>query len=751
MLAAVTDSRSYQNIATQTDHRLVIMNIRSKKLTSYYKKPKNEKQINFERIHQLEYQKQYHDKVKEKLNETIKPIDIQQQWDRIININKETAIEIFGRKENINNRKYENAEITSLSTEQKQLRNKIESCNNKEKRIELRKERNKKLNEIKKIISINELNNITKKVEELEQLKNDSRKMFQSINYLKNRKPSIPLLIENKEKTGITANTEDQIEQITNFFKNFFNNENEEKIKNIQPLKMKSPFTTTEVQKAIASLKNNKSPGIDDLRTEQLKYGPIEISKEIADIFNHIAETGEKPKEITLGILNPLQKPGKKQGPCSNLRPIILLPTLRKILAICMVRRIGDRIMKEIPPSQAAYQAGRSTTEQVFVFRSMAEKAITSNDYTVHVLMMDMSKAFDTVKRNTLLSDLENILQKDELHIIKLLIEDVNLIVRCGNTYGKTFNTNTGIPQGDCLSPIFFILYLAKALKNEKDLYEQPIPTPQKSKFNYIKPTKKVLDPKYADDTSWITNGEYHIIENIKNKIPNILEKRGLIINEDKTEEYKIKYTPIPKKNEKYNKEDWEWKKCKILGSLIDTTKDFRRRKSLALYNFQNLQDIWNNTKITTHLKHRIFNSLIKPIFMYNSEIWSTSEKMESQINQFQRRLLRYMINVKWPQKISTEELRKKIKFEDWSKEISIRRLTWCGHLLRLPPNCPAQITLKLLEEPTRTTRSKRSTWLPIIKKQLSSINISWEQAKELALDRTSWREIIEHFRKSQC
>ena len=94
--------------------------------------------------------------------------------------------------------------------------------------------------------------------------------------------------------------------------------------------------------------------------------------------------------------------------------------------------------------------------------------------------------------------------------------------------------------------------------------------------------------------------------------------------------------------------------------------------------------------------------------------------------------------------------MKKKKIFEDWSKEISIRRLIWCGHLLRLSPNCPAQITLKLLEEPTRTTRSKRSIWLKIIKKQLSSINISWEQAKELALDRTSWREVIEHFRKSQ-
>ena len=91
-----------------------------------------------------------------------------------------------------------------------------------------------------------------------------------------------------------------------------------------------------------------------------------------------------------------------------------------------------------------------------------------------------------------------------------------------------------------------------------------------------------------------------------------------------------------------------------------------------------------------------------------------------------------------------------KISTEDLSKEISIRRLTWCGHLLRLPPNCPTQITLKLLEEPTRTTRSKRSTWLQIIKKQLSSINISWKQANASALDRISRREVIEHFRKSQ-
>ena len=37
-VSAITNSRSYHNIATQTDHRLVIMNIRFKKITSYLKK-----------------------------------------------------------------------------------------------------------------------------------------------------------------------------------------------------------------------------------------------------------------------------------------------------------------------------------------------------------------------------------------------------------------------------------------------------------------------------------------------------------------------------------------------------------------------------------------------------------------------------------------------------------------------------------------------------------------------------------------
>ena len=162
----------------------------------------------------------------------------------------------------------------------------------------------------------------------------------------------------------------------------------------------------TKRKRANKSLKNNKSPGIDEIYPEQLKYSPDVISKEISDILNKTTKTGNKPKKINTGILIPLQKEGKKQGPKENLRPIILLSILRKILAICMVRRVGEKILSKIPKSQATYQGGRSTTEQVFVFKSMTEKAIASNNYKTHILMMDMSKAFDTVKRSILISDL---------------------------------------------------------------------------------------------------------------------------------------------------------------------------------------------------------------------------------------------------------------------------------------------------------------------------------------------------------
>ena len=61
---------------------------------------------------------------------------------------------------------------------------------------------------------------------------------------------------------------------------------------------------------------------------------------------------------------------------------------------------------------------------------------------------MDLSKAFETIHRKTLIEDLKHIVNKDELHIMKVMLEGTEYTVRCGNSFSQPFSTNTGSSQG---------------------------------------------------------------------------------------------------------------------------------------------------------------------------------------------------------------------------------------------------------------------------------------------------------------
>ena len=146
---------------------------------------------------------------------------------------------------------------------------------------------------------------------------------------------------------------------------------------------------------------------------------------------------------------------------CANLRLIILLSAIRKILAICLVNRVGDKIMHNTPTSQATYQHNRSTKQRVFAFKILAERAIATINNTSHILLMDMSKAFDAVNRETPVEVLRTIMDPDELHMTKILMKVFSYASE--RNWRERFTTNTGVPQWDCLNLVVFILYPSKA------------------------------------------------------------------------------------------------------------------------------------------------------------------------------------------------------------------------------------------------------------------------------------------------
>ena len=145
-------------------------------------------------------------------------------------------------------------------------------------------------------------------------------------------------------ENGVSASEKKQMEIITNHFKERFQGRVEEEIKEMEPTEMERPFTEENIRKSVSRLKNNKSPGIDDISAEMISYSHKIVYQQIPDIFNEIAKTSNILDEVIEGMLVLLTKLGKPQGPPANLRPILLLSILRKILAICMIKRMQEKI-----------------------------------------------------------------------------------------------------------------------------------------------------------------------------------------------------------------------------------------------------------------------------------------------------------------------------------------------------------------------------------------------------------------------
>ena len=152
-----------------------------------------------------------------------------------------------------------------------------------------------------------------------------------------------------------------------------------------------------------------------------------------------------------------------------------------------------------------------------------------------------------------------------------------------------------------------------------------------------------------------------------------------------------------------------------------------------------------------------IFSALVESIFLYNSEIWTLTKKLELEIDVFQRKLLRCVMGYRytedrtlWP---SNNELYRKTKQTPWSVKISKRRIIFFGHICRLPEETPAKIALNEAIRKTKRPRGKpRTTYIKVIEIQLKERNINnIEEAINIAQNRQIWREITLGQSSSSC
>ena len=156
-----------------------------------------------------------------------------------------------------------------------------------------------------------------------------------------------------------------------------------------------APILQEEVEKAVHALKCGKSPGVDNIPAELLKYGGPELIKTLTSICQRIWETKQWPKDWSQSLIIPLPKKGNLRL-CQNYRTISLISHPSKVMLWVLLNRLKGKAEEILAEEQAGFRPKRSTTEQIFNIRLLIENHLQHQRDLYHNFI-DLKKAFDRV------------------------------------------------------------------------------------------------------------------------------------------------------------------------------------------------------------------------------------------------------------------------------------------------------------------------------------------------------------------
>ena len=216
-----------------------------------------------------------------------------------------------------------------------------------------------------------------------------------------------------------------------------------------------------EIIKIILSLKSKKSAGADGIRPLLLKKCGQQVYKPIMHIMNLSLRTNIVPDKLKIAKVIPVHKKEDKSDP-GNYRPISLLSMLHKILEKLMCIRLTGFLNENniLYKYQFGFRAKHSTTQAVTEIVDNLLDEIDSGKITAGIYL-DLSKAFDTVDHNILLTKLQHYGIRGEAlgWFQSYLTNRQQFTVANGNCSTKQ-NVLYGVPQGSVLGPLLFLIYV---------------------------------------------------------------------------------------------------------------------------------------------------------------------------------------------------------------------------------------------------------------------------------------------------
>jgi len=221
-----------------------------------------------------------------------------------------------------------------------------------------------------------------------------------------------------------------------------------------------------------------------------------------------------------------INKPNKINSNPLNYRPISLLDIMGKIFESIIAQRLLYFLEYHnlLAESQFGFRKYRNTQQPIEII----DKILSENSKQTRITLVstrDIQKAFDRVWFKGLLYKINNIPEIDHhsLAFFANYIFNRSVIPTFNNSIGPSFTPSAGVPQGSCLGPILFLIYVN----------DHPSPIYYDS-----------IHSQFADDFVHIIRST--CIGSRKNKIRNVISKiKKELIQTTKWENaWKIKSSP---------------------------------------------------------------------------------------------------------------------------------------------------------------------------------------------------------------
>ena len=257
---------------------------------------------------------------------------------------------------------------------------------------------------------------------------------------------------------GILSN-KDHISKCVTHFKDHTS------IKNITECMGKSDFTfehtdASTVEKIVKCLNTSKATGCDHIPAKLLKPVASTLSHHISTIFNQCVDTCTFPMDAKLAEVVPLYKKADNLT-MQNYRPISILPSLSKVLEKIIHQQLLRFLLETIlDPRMAAYRKGYSC--QHVLLRVVEDwKLALDNRKHVAAMLMDLSKAFDSLPHELIIAKLKAYGMKEEgCAFVWAYLSKRKQRVKLSGRASDWMELLKGVPQGSILGPIFFNIFM---------------------------------------------------------------------------------------------------------------------------------------------------------------------------------------------------------------------------------------------------------------------------------------------------